>query len=59
VSVTQRLVALAEQLDPDERAVLLLIAERLTRGWQQYGTYRSALVPTQAFEEVADGRCAP
>jgi hypothetical protein len=59
MSVTGRLLELAVQLGPDEQAVLLLIAERLTHGRQQYGTLRVATdrrcFPQEALEEAADG----
>jgi hypothetical protein len=59
VCVTPPLLELAEQLGPDEQALLLLIAERLTRGRQQYGTLHVATdrrcFPQEALEEAADG----
>jgi hypothetical protein len=59
MSVTRRLLELAEQLGSDEQAVLLLIAERMTRGRQQYGTLHVAIdrrcFPQEALEEAADG----
>jgi hypothetical protein len=59
MSVTRRLLELAEQLGPDEQAVLLLIAERLRRGQQQYGTLHVAsdrrCFRQEALEEAADG----
>ena len=54
-----RLLALAHRLDGDELAVLLLVAERLVRGREQYGILHVATdrrcFPVEALEEAADG----
>jgi len=54
-----RLVTLTRELDGDEMAVLVLVAERLVNGGERYGTLHVATDPRcfsrEALEEAADG----
>jgi len=56
---TERLQSLAQQLAPDELAVLLLVAERLAKGRERYGALNLATdrrcFEIEALEEAADG----
>lgn len=54
-----RLQALAVQLGNDELTVLMVVAERLLQGQQQYGVFRLGserrAFAVEALEEAADG----
>lgn len=54
-----RVLAVLDTLDPDEADVLVLVAERLAVGRQQYGELRPATDPRdfarECLEEAADG----
>jgi hypothetical protein len=58
VSALDRLRELASGLGPDEQAVLLLVAERLTVGRERYGELQIECdrrdFRTEALEEAAD-----
>ena len=59
MTALDRLHELASGLGPDELAVLLLVAERLTVGREHYGTLDVAndgrRFGVEALEEAADG----
>lgn len=56
---TEKLTQLAEQLGPDEQAVLVLVAERLNMGRERYGILKIESDPrnftVEAVEECIDG----
>ena len=59
MNALDHLLSLASGLGPDEQAVLLIVAERLTVGRQRYGTLDVATdgrrFGIEALEEAADG----
>lgn len=55
----ERLRRLVHELNPDERAVLMSVAEGLVKGREVYGPLNASTekrdMPREAFEEIRDG----